>query len=429
MKHQLVRMAFAFILAGAVTARANAVLDWNAIAAQTILAGPHPGATIILDFAVVQAAVHDAVQAYDRRFEAYATDIQGAAGSPVAAVASAARDVLVNRFPAQSNAVQVIYLAYLAAHGLAENDPGVLVGQQAASGLIALRADDGSFPNPPPPAFVGVNVPGMWRPTPPSFAPMSFAWAGDVTCFTLLSATQFRADPPPALTGSHYAKDYKEVKALGSSNSTARTPEQTQLARFWNDNFIAQWNRVLGGVADVYLDDMGDTARLFALAWLATADAFITTWETKKHYNSWRPITAIQEGDNDGNRKTIGDVTWQPLAITPSYPDQSSGANSITGSITRMLKLFFGTDHVTFTVTSSNPLANPNSRTYKRFSQAANEVVDARVYQGIHFRFADTAGRTQGRQVADWVFENALRPLDGDEHCHGHQDDDDEPED
>ena len=283
MKHQLIRMALAVILAGAINARANAVLDWNAIASQTILAGPHPGATIALDFAVVQAAVHDAVQAYDKRFEAYATEIEGAAGSPVAAVAKAARDVLVNRFPAQADAVHVTYLAYLAAHGLADNDAGVLVGQQAAAGMIALRANDGSFPNPAPPNFVGGNLPGMWRPTPSSFAPMSFPWLGEVTCFTLLSATQFRADPPPALTSPHYRKDYNEVKALGSSNSTARTQEQTQLARFWSDNFIAQWNRALSGVADAYLDDMGDTARLLALSWLAAGDSFITTWETKKH--------------------------------------------------------------------------------------------------------------------------------------------------
>jgi hypothetical protein len=424
MKHQFIRMTLAVMLAGAITARANAVLDWNTIAAQTILAGPHPGATIVLDFAVVQAAVHDAVQAYDKRFEAYATELEAAAGSPVAAVAKAARDVLVNRFPAQADAVHLTYQAYLAAHGLAENDAGVAVGQAAAAGMIALRANDGSFPNPPPPNFVGGNLPGMWRPTPPSFAPMSFPWLGEVTCFTLLSATQFRADPPPALTSSRYRKEYNEVKALGSSNSTVRTLEQTQLARFWSDNFIAQWNRALAGIADAYLDDMGETARLLALAWLATADSFITTWETKKHSNFWRPVTAIREGDNDGNRKTIGDVNWQPLNNTPNYPDQSSGANAITGSMTRMLRLFFGTDGVTFTVTSDNPLAIPNRRTYKKFSHAANEVVEARVYQGIHFRFADTDGRKLGRQVADWVFENALRQLDGEDRNHGHHDDD-----
>ena len=170
MKLQLLRIVSGDDIRRSHTARADAVLDWNTIASQTILAGPHPGATIILDFAVVQAAVHDAVQAYDKRFEAYATEIEGAAGSPVAAVAKAARDVLVNRFPAQADAVHITYLAYLSAHGLAENDAGVLVGQAAAAGMITLRANDGSFPNPAPPNVVGGNLPGMWRPT-PSYLP------------------------------------------------------------------------------------------------------------------------------------------------------------------------------------------------------------------------------------------------------------------
>ena len=156
---------------------------------------------------------------------------------------------------------------------------------------------------------------------------------------------------------------------------------------------------------------------------MACADAVIGTWETKKHYAFWRPITAIQEGDNDGNQKTVGDPDWRPLLNTPNYPDHSSGANAVTGSITRVPRRFFGTD-VTFRVTSNNPLANPNARIYERFSDAASEVVEARIYQGIHFRFADLAGRKMGRQVANWTFDNALRPL-GD----GYVDDDGQDED
>jgi hypothetical protein len=433
MKHQILRMGLAVILAGAVTARADSVLDWNAIASQTIFAGGRPGPSSILDFAVVQAAVHDAVQAYDQRFEPYATAIQGASGSPVAAVAKATRDVLVNRFPTQAASVEVNYLAYLLAHGLAETDPGVLVGQQAAAGMIALRADDGSFPNPPPPNFVGGNLPGMWRPTisylpggPPSLAPMAVPWAGGVTPFTLLGPTQFRAQRPPALTSSQYRKDYNEVKALGSLNSTERTPEQTQLAHFWSDNTIAKWDRALRGVAETQFDNTGDTARLFALAWLSCADAFITTWETKQHYNFWRPVTAIQEGENDGNPRTAGDVNWQPFLNTPNYPDQSSGANAVTGAMTRTLRRFFGTDRVPFTITSTAPLANPNTRTYERFSDAADEVVEVRIYQGIHFRFADTDGRKLGRQVANWTFKNALRSLHCDDADDNGDHDDDE---
>jgi hypothetical protein len=412
--------ALAIMLAGVLGANADPVLDWNTIASATIVAGGRPGPSLILDYAVVQGAVHDAVQAYDQRFEPYATEIQGASGSPVAAVARATHDILTNRFPAQAASVHVTYLAYLAANGLSETDPGVFVGQAAAAGMIALRTGDGSFPNPAPPNFIGGTLPGMWRPTrsylpgpPPSFAPMAAPWVGEVTPFTLLSSSQFRAKRPPALTSSEYTKAYNEVKALGRATNSARTPAQTQLAQFWNLNFVVQWNTALRGVAETHLDNMGDSARLFALAWFATGDAFITTWETKKHYAFWRPVTAIQEGDNDGNPDTVGDETWTPFVNTPNYPDQSSGANAVTGAMTRALALFFGTDRVTFTFTSNNPLASPNTRTYERFSDAADELVEVRIYHGIHFRFADVDGRKVGKHAANWTFENALRPFAG----------------
>src|SRR5437899_1177787 len=186
MKHQLLRIALAMMLAGATTARADAVLDWNAIAAQTIFAAGRPGPSAVLDLAVVQAAVHDAVQAYDKEFEPYAIEISGASGSPDAAVAKATRDILVNRFPAQAGSVNTAYTNYLAANGLATDDPGVSVGAAAAAGMIALRTGDGAFPNPAP-VFNGTNLVGMWRPT-PSFLPgaplsgasMAVPWLADV---------------------------------------------------------------------------------------------------------------------------------------------------------------------------------------------------------------------------------------------------------
>jgi len=421
MKQKLVLIALALTLTGAIRAQADPVLDWNAIAAQTILApGVRPGPSVTLDFAVVQAAVHDAVQAYDKRFEPYATDIQNAAGSVAAAVAKAAHDVLVNRFPAQAAALDTAYNTYLNDHGLAQNDPGVAVGGQAAQAIILLRANDGSFPAVFPP-FVGAQLTGVWRPTPsylpgppPSFAPMVIPWLAGVIPFAVSSASQFRAEPPSQLNSDRYRQDYDEVKALGSLNSTARTPEQTQLAYFYADNFFAQMNRVLRGIAQTYLDDTGETARLFALAWIAAADGVVTTWDCKIHYALWRPITAIQEGDNDGNQKTAGDPNWQPFLNTPNYPEHSSGANCLVASITQTVRLFFGTDKLPVTVTSNHPLASPNSRTYERLSDIQEDVVNVRIYHGIHFRFGDEAGRKTGRQVAKWVFDNALLPLDDD---------------
>ena len=182
-------------------ARADAVVDWNIIAAQTIGAGARLGGSAGLDFAMVHTAIYDAVEATDGRFEPYYVVIQGASGSPVAATAKAAHDVLVNRFPAQAASVDTAYHAYLTSHGLAETDPGVLVGQAAAAGIIALRAHDGSYPAVPE-VFVGGTQPGDWRPTPPALAPMAAPWLGSVTPFTLNSPTQFRAPPPPRLEPS-----------------------------------------------------------------------------------------------------------------------------------------------------------------------------------------------------------------------------------
>jgi hypothetical protein len=422
-------------------ALAGAVEDWNAITAQAIAnaaaanSPPRPGPSAFLDFAMVHAAVYDAVQAIEGQFEPYAVEIPGASGSSIAAAATAAHDMLVNRFPSQAAGfLDPTYLAYLAANGLSVNDPGVAVGQQAAAGLIALRANDGSFPNPPLPPFIGGTDPGEWRPTPsylpgppPSFAPMAAEWLAFMTPYTLESPDQFRIQGPPDLKSGRYTKDYKEVKRLGGDVNSERTQEQTDLAIFWALDFIGQWNLALRDIAAAHVDNISDSSRLFALVTLAFADAGITSWDSKRYFNFWRPVTAIQEGDNDGNSKTEGDVNWRPFINTPPYADYTSGANAVTGAITRMLKLFFGTDHFTFVVTSSNPMAIPPTRTYTRFSDAADDVLDVRILQGIHFRFADKVGRKQGRLVARYVFKHFLRPVDG---CDdGGDDDEDEDED
>ena len=403
----------------------DAVTDWNAIAVQALATAspPRPGPVAFLDMAVVQVAVYDAVQAIDRRFEPYHVEIPGATGSPDAAAAKAAHDVLVNILPGQTASLDTTYHDYLAAHGLAEGDPGVGVGALAAAGILALRANDGRVPTTLPPPFVGGTALGVWRPTPsnppagppPSFAPMATPWLAAVPPFTLKSGDQFRAKAPPLLSSKRYATEYDEVKALGARFNSARTPEQTQLAYFYAGNPLILYNRVLREVAAAHTHNIGDNARLLALGTLAIGDAVITAWDSKRHYVYWRPITAIQEGNNDGNARTAGDPTWEPLLNTPNYPEYTSGANNVVGALTRSLELFFGTDHITFTVFSQHPLANPNTRTYQRFSDLSWDTVDVRIYQGIHFRSADEEARKQGRQVAEWVFGHFLRPFDGED--------------
>jgi hypothetical protein len=403
-----------FTLALAVSAHADTVTDWNRIAVQEVLTAgaARPGPTASLDMAVVQLAVYDAVQAIIGEYQPYHVVIPGATGSTSAAAAKAARDVLVNRFPARAAAIEAIYQQYLIDHGLNPADPGVAVGATAAAGIIALRATDGSFPNPPPPPFIGSLTIGVWRPTPPSNAPMAAPWLALVTPFAINSPSQFRPNDPPDLNSPEYTRDYEEVKAVGKSDSTTRTAEQTDLANFWNSNYVALWSSVTRNLAEANLDNEGDTARLLALVSMSMADASITAWDSKTTFVFWRPITAIREGDNDGNPKTVGDATWSPLIATPPYPDYTSGANNLTASATRSLALFFGTDEMNFSVTTTNPGPTiQDTRDFTSFNAVQQEVVSARVYEGIHWRFADEVARKQGRQVAQWAYSHYLRPL------------------
>jgi hypothetical protein len=415
-----VMASLAILLSVTAGARADAVTDWNEIAVQTIIAPPaRPVPISFLDMAIVQAAVYDAVQAIDRRFEPYHVEIPGASGSPEAAAAKAAHDVLVYLFPAQAASLDTTFQQYLAAHGLSDSDPGVAVGATAAAGIIALRTDDGRFP-PNQVPFVGGPSPGEWRPTEsfigPPFAPLSFApmlapWLGDVTPFTLKESSQFRAAPPPPLNSGRYAKDYDEVKALGARFNSDRTLEQTDLAIFWAAQYAVLWNRALQGIAAAHVHNIGDSARLFALANMAMADAIITNWNSKNVYVFWRPITAIRLGNDGTNRRTVGDPDWQPLINTPNYPSYPSGASAVTAAATHALALYFGTDEFTFTVTTTNAAAVQQTRTYTSFTDAAEDVVIARVYEGIHFRFDDEAGEKQGNKVAHWAFTHFLKPL------------------
>jgi hypothetical protein len=397
-----------------VPAAADVVTDWNLIT-QTVIglgAGTRPIPSFILDWAMVHIAIHDAIQAFQQRFESYNPPIIGASGSPVAAAAKAARDVLVNRFPAQAASIETTYQNYLSANGLLPTNAGVAVGQQAAANIISARANDGSFP-PNPETFTGGTAPGEWRPTPPAFAPMSAPWFGDVVPFALNDSTGLLPEPPPPhLQSGAYAKAYNEVKQFGARFNSARTPEQTDFALFYSDNFGNQLNRAVRGIADAHLTDIGDSARLFALANIAAADALMSSWNTKRYYFFWRPSTAIHEGDNDGNPRTDGDPAWLPLINDPPYADYTSGANSITGAFMRTLGLFFGDDAFTFDVTSTVPVVLQKTRTYSRFSDVAADVVEARILLGIHFRFADVVARRQGKQAADWAFSHVLRPLD-----------------
>jgi hypothetical protein len=403
-----------FLCAG--TARADVVTDWNLIAVQTMSSlapatHARPGPSVILDFATVHAAMHDAIQATDQRYETFATPILNATGSPIAAAATAAHDVLVARTldqgPAFALALDAQLFNYLNPLGLA-GDPGGLVGHEAASRVLAIRGTIGTFPYPPE-VFTGGTGPGEWRPTPPAFAPMAAPWLRNVPPFTLKESSQLAGSPPPPRLGSgEYTHDYDEVKALGRADpGSSRTPEQTALALFYTDNFTTLWERTLRGVAAVNTTNIGDSGRTLALANMAAADAIITAWTDKRGFHFWRPITAIQNGDTDGNPRTAGDLTWTPYLVTPPYPEYTSGANNLTASMTRVLERLFG-DKTEFNVFSTPAGV---TRTYQRFSDMADDVVLVRILQGIHFRSADEVARREGTRAADWAVSHVLRPI------------------
>lgn len=397
--------AIALHLSAVGVARADVVTAWNVTIVNCVSAN-RPGPTSGLDIALAHGAMHDAVQANEGRFEsyAYADATRLGLGTPEAAAAAAAYGVLAGLYGAGHACLSAVTLPVDAYPG----DAGLATGAAAAAAFLPLYRSAFALPTDP---FVGGTAPGEWRLT-PGVAAGANTYLVYTQPFMLNRARQFRPEPPPPLDSEAYRRDYDEVKKYGSVNSPDRSIDQNDLIRFWG-NFGGQWNGAIRLIADAHVPDVGDKARLFALASYANADALISVFETKYHYNFWRPITAIREGDNDGNPNTEGQAGWTPFLSTPAYPDHSSGANNATGAYTGILELFFGTDEFAFTVSSGAVGLLTNPRTYQRFSQAAQEVVDVRVLQGIHFRFADEAGRRQGNRVAHWVFQKFLRPLHG----------------
>ena len=391
------------------------IAAWNQISEKAVKNAGHAPPVAALDFAIVHLAIYDAVESIDRRYEPYRALVSGATGSLSAAAAKAGHDVLVGLFPSQKLTLDADYANFLATNGIDPFDPGITVGAQAAMAILVLRSNDGRFPLNPPP-FLGSTAIGQWRPTPslmpgppPSFAPGLTPWVASVTPFTMNSNSQFRADPPPDLASDVWTEDYNEVMTVGSLTSTIRTPEQTEIGYFWADSGPVLWQNALRYISRIYLNNIGDSARMYALAEASLADTQIACWDTKYFYNFWRPVTAIRAGG--GNPALVADPAWQPLINTPNFPEYTSGHASTSGAISHVLRLFFGTDELNFQMTTTNPNALQKTRTFTRFSQAEEEVVNARVYVGIHYRNSDTTARAQGLRVANWVFKNYFRPV------------------
>ncbi|MDQ4134245.1 MAG: vanadium-dependent haloperoxidase [Actinomycetota bacterium] len=388
----------------------DVVVDWNRTALNAIVSAGHPGPVQILDLAIVHAAIYDAVNSVDGRHSPYAIKVVPAppSASQQAAAATAAHRVLLNLFPAQQGSLDAAYQQSMGEvpDGQAEDD-GVSVGEQAAAGILALRSNDGRFANVP---YQPGSGPGAWVPTPPfppNF-PALVPWVAKVTPFTARSSNQFRVDPPPALTSDLYTEDYEEVKTMGSRTGSGRTAEQTAIAEFFGEPPATAWSRAVQDIALARNHSVADSARLFALVNLAAADAQISCWENKYAYGFWRPITAIRAGGTDTNPLTAGDPSWEPLLVTPPFPEYSSGHATFTGAVTQVLADFYGTDHFSFTMSST---FSGTRRSYSRFSDVNKEVIDGRVWAGSHFRTADTVGAAAGNRIGHWVSKNVARPV------------------
>ena len=408
-------MALAICIAIPTTARADVFSEWNVIAVREAVAAGRPGGSPAIDIATMHAAMYDAVQAIEKDYEPYrVTDVPSAGGSPLAAAAKAAHDVLVYRFdnPTRIVLIDADYINFLTANGITSDDPGIAVGTYVAAKLLAFRSCDGSLPIPAA-TFTGGTGIGEWRPT--GTGPMNPGeYLGQVTPFFMTRPTQFRSDPPPAVNSKHYTRDYNEVKLYGVKTGSLRSAEQTDMAQFWAGNTFSAVYSGVRNVAAANVDNISDSSRLFALVSMSMADTLIGVWDSKFHYHYWRPITAIRNGNADGNDDTEGDAAWDSLIPSPAYPDYTSGANGVSSSAMYAMEHFFETDSMAFSMNTTN-VANTNldTRQYTSFSQATQEVVDARVLLGIHFRFADEASRKLGQNVAKWGHKNYLRPRKG----------------
>lgn len=423
-----------FTLGSARRVAADEVTKWNETAGKAAFDSGLSVNLPVLEsrvYALTHAAIHDALNAIERRSEPYALFIPVTPGaSREAAVATAARDVLVDQFnrlitfgfPSQQATLDAAYAdsLKLIPDGAAKTR-GILIGKIAAAVILAIRVADGWDAQPPPDFnYPQGTAPGEYRFTPPfNFAALTH-W-GRVTPFVLRDASQFRPGRPYPVTSLRYAVDFNEIKNLGGDGvmtPSARTPEQTEIALFWVESSPLQWNRIARTVSAAAQLSLWENARLFGLLNLALADGYIGSFETKYHYNYWRPITAIREAATDRNPFTGADPAWTPLITTPPIPDYDSAHSVEGGAAAQVLKRFFGTDAVRFSTCSTTLSAGRNCgeastviRSYNSFSAAADENGLSRILVGIHFRKGVTEGIEHGRKIGNRAVNHFLRPV------------------
>ena len=388
------------------------VLQWNGELLKIVRTPGAQPSTIhpTRSFAMMHAAIYDAVNSIDRRHTAYAVllDHVSHRASKEAAAASAAHDVLAALYPSQHTALddQLETSLSAIADGKEKRD-GIAVGQTVAARIIALRAGDGSAA--PPIPFVFDTTPGRYRSTPPNFpAQPQFTHWSRVRPFTLEAASQFRPAAPPALSSDSYEDALSEVKTLGQANGVVATADQALTGRFWNGAIQNYWNEIAQTLSVQRHLGIVENARLFALLNVGVADVVIAFYDAKYTYNFWRPVTAIRAANADGNAGTIADSAWLPLVGNttpdPSYPGAHAAISAVASQV---LEALLGTDRLSFAVTSE--VVPGTERSFSSVSSAAREATLSRIFAGVHFRFDLTAGESLGNHVAQWELARFLK--------------------
>jgi hypothetical protein len=384
------------------------VAYWDAVGTQAMTASGFGAAEGHVVFAYAAIAVYDAVMAIEGGFEPFANDVDAPAGaSAEAAVAAAAHRVFERYIPAQEAAI--IDPAFVSSLATIPDGPGktngIAIGEAVANLLIAQRSDDGflasvTYTPPDPP------IPGVWLPTAPT--PPIGTYLGTMRPFSLDSADQFRPGGPPALDSKKWARDFNEVKEIGSSTSTTRTPEQTVAARFWAEAPVPQAHGSFRKFVSDHELDVADAARFMAMVSVTYADGLIACFDAKYTFKLWRPITAIRAGDTDGNADTVGDPAWSTLLPgTPNHPEYPSAHSCLTPAAGLVIADFLGTPKIDFTIPSLTGLGD---RFYPRADDLAYDVGNARIWGGIHYRTAVEDGIEIAKNTANQVLAHNFKP-------------------
>lgn len=398
----IVRWVAALLVCGA--AQADVIVDWNtradAIAADKRLSPPLQGRGL----AMMHVAMFEALNAIDRRYQPYRLNLVADRNtSREVAAAVAGHDVLAALYPDQKAGLDALLGQTLAAiPDGAPRERALILGRKAAAGILELRQDDGADA---PDSYRPVTPPGQYVPT----AAVASAGVGAWRPWVMTSAAQFRPAPPPALTSATWTRDLNEIREIGALDSAARSEEQTTVARFWFVTGARAWNPLVAQLAMAKQMDLLDCARLFALTSLAGEDAFIAVFDAKYHYNLWRPVTAIRDADQTGNPATPRDAGWLPLGETPMHPEYPCAHCISSAAVAAVIRGVVGDDIGALSLTSDS--APGVTRRWTRLEDYVNEVSNARIWAGFHYRFSTEVARDMGRKIGELTVATRLRPL------------------